>query len=161
VLVAAGVGAEVDASPPVRDRDGAIGDDERAAHGIADHRHAALRHWAAAAAARRTLDDAGEQPPESAADEEGQGGRERQTEQHTDPGLRAPPPDAGWADCTLSSARFAACASGLPGATSITFCHAWIAPSRSCLPNARTMPRFNSVLACFGSISSECANCSS
>ena len=35
------------------------------------------------------------------------------------------------------------------GAMSMTFCHAAAAPSRSCLPNARTMPMFSSVFVCF------------
>src|SRR5262249_5145103 len=144
------------------ERDGAIGDDERTAHGIAEHLHAALRHLTAAAAARRALDDAVEQAPECPGDEECQDDEERQPQQHQDPGLRVPPPPvAGCGDCRLSSARFAACASGLPGATSITFCHACSAPSRSCFPKARTMPWFSSVLACFGSILSEWSNCSS
>ena len=42
---------------------------------------------------------------------------------------------------------------------SITCCQAFAAPSRSCLPNARTMPTFSSVLVCFGSIASERSNC--
>ena len=60
-----------------------------------------------------------------------------------------------------SSACFAARASGLSGATSSTCCHAFAAPSRSCLPNARTMPTFSSVFECFGSIASEWSNCAS
>ena len=39
--------------------------------------------------------------------------------------------------------------------TAITFCHESIAPAKSFLPNARTMPWFSSVLTCFGSSDSE------
>ena len=66
------------------------------------------------------------------------------------------PPVAGCAERSVSSARLAACPSGLSGASSTTCCHAFVAPSRSCLPNALTMPTFNSVFVCLGSMLSEC-----
>jgi len=55
----------------------------------------------------------------------------------------------------------AAWPSGLSGARRITSCHALAAPSRSCLPNALTMPTLSSVLPCLGSSDSEWLNCSS
>ena len=48
---------------------------------------------------------------------------------------------------------------GLSGAIAMTCCQACIAPSRSCLPNAFTMPMLSSVFACFGSSFSEWSNC--
>ena len=57
-----------------------------------------------------------------------------------------------------SSPFFATAASGLSGATSRTRCHAFSAPSRSCLANARTMPTFSSVFECFGSIARDLSN---
>ena len=57
----------------------------------------------------------------------------------------------------LGAPRFRRCRAP----SSITCCHALAAPSRSCLPNARTMPTFSSVFECFGSIASERSNCAS
>ena len=54
-----------------------------------------------------------------------------------------------------SSARRAACPSGLLGASVTTFCHSAAAPFRSCLPNASTMPLLSSVFVCVGLIASD------
>src|SRR5579859_1029194 len=80
-----------------------------------------------------------------------------------DPGLvapeaAAPPVIPGWADCRLSRARLAACASGVPGASSMTFCHDSVAPFRSCLPKALTIPTLSSVFTCLGSSASDLSN---
>ena len=51
-----------------------------------------------------------------------------------------------WADERLSSACFACRPSGLSGAISTSRRQTSVAPLRSCLPNARTTPRFSSDL---------------
>ncbi len=55
-----------------------------------------------------------------------------------------------WADDRLSSACLACRPSGLSGAISTSRRHTSVAPFRSCLPNARTTPRFSSDFVCFG-----------
>ena len=70
-------------------------------------------------------------------------------------------PTPACADVRLSSARLAAWPSGPSGAIAITCCHAASAPSRSCLPNALTMPTLSSVLACLGSSFNDVSNCAS
>src|SRR5262249_21382818 len=149
----------IQALATVDERHGVFGEHEGPAHRIARHRHAALRHVTAAAPVGlgNPVDDAIDEAPEGARDDDDEDDEQRDAEHHV-PGFL---PAAGCADCRLSSARFAACPSGALGAMAITCCHAWIAPSRSCLPNAFTIPRLSSVFACFGSMLSECANCSS
>src|SRR4029077_6909116 len=73
------------------------------------------------------------------------------------PGFCSPP----WADRRVSSARLAAWPSGLFGSMASTCSQALVAPARSCLPNARTMPTFSRVLGCLGSIASDLSNCTS
>src|SRR6185436_1419216 len=67
-------------------------------------------------------------------------------------------PPAPCADFKVSRARLAACPSGPLGSIAITCSHALVAPARSCLPNARTMPRLRSVLVCFGLIFNDSSN---
>src|SRR3954467_11201355 len=159
VLVAAGVGAEVHALGAINQRDGAVREHERAADRIADHRDAAIRNPARGRCARCRLNDAVEHPPECPRDDDREDDEEEQA-YHYAPGFRSPAGATdGCADCTLSSARFAAWPSGLSGASFNTSCHAFTAPSRSCFPNALTMPTLSSVFACFGSSFSERSNC--
>src|SRR4029453_1933843 len=66
---------------------------------------------------------------------------------------------SGWALLKLASAWRALPASGDAGPSSMTRSHALAAPSRSCLPKARTIPMFNSVFVCPGSIVSDLSNC--
>src|SRR5512143_4312697 len=94
-------------------------------------------------AARRSprcaLDHVVDDAPEDARDDDEEDEQEEDTD-HQSPGW----PTAGCADFRLSSARFAACPSGLSGESLMTSSHAFDAPSGSCLPNSRTMPTFNS-----------------
>src|SRR5262249_6136133 len=155
VGVAAGCGAEIQMVATDHQRNRAIRNHERAAHRIAHHLHAAARHATARSRPSQTFLDTAPQAECRSPDEQ-QEHRVEDNFKHQAPGL---PP--GCADRRLSSARFAACASGLSGASCTTFCQASSAPARSCLPNALTTPTFSSVLACFGSSCSECENCSS
>src|SRR5262249_53189995 len=136
----------------------AIRHDEHPAHRVAHHPDAGIRN---ALARRRRLsagglDDVVDETPEDPRDDDEQDDEEQEANHHC-PGCLI----AGCADDRLSRARFAAWPSGLSGASLMTSCHAFDAPSRSCLPNALTMPTFRSVLACFGSILSDCSNCAS
>src|SRR4029079_12103920 len=137
-----------------------IGQHEGAADRIAHHRYAACRHLASAAprGAAYPGGDAVNETPEGARDENAEHDEQRQPHQHQTPGFL---PTPAWADVRLSSARFAAWPSGASGAIAITCFHAASAPSRSCLPNALTMPTFNSVFACFGSSFRDVSNCAS
>src|SRR5882724_3698492 len=160
VLVAAGAGAEEDAGAAVADRERVIGQDERAADRIAHHLDAPRRHPAAAAPgpAAHALDDAINEAPEGARDDDAEDDEERKAQHHQAPGFLVTP---ACADVRLSIARFAACPSGPSGASATTWRHADSAPSRSCLPNAFTMPTLSSVLACLGSSLSDWSNCAS
>src|SRR5476649_831329 len=127
-----------------------IGKDERAADGITHHLHASRRHLTAACARRsaESCEEPVHEAPESARDDDGEHDEDDEAEQHHAPGFL---PTPACADVRLSSARLAAWPSGLSGASAITCFHASPAPSRSCLPNAFTMPTFSNVLTCFGS----------
>ena len=107
--------------------------------------------------AGQPFDDAVDQPPERARDEDREDERTA-TSQHHAPGFwRRARRCAGCADLqrverALGGLAFRAVRAEIW----ITCCHAFVAPSRSCLPNALTMPMFSSVFACLGSILSEC-----
>src|SRR5262249_26618684 len=156
VLAAARRGAEEPGTRPFAERQRALFHDERAAHRIAHHLDTARRvHARARRLAARRFDDVVDDAPERARDDDEQDD-EKENPDHYGPGF-----EFGCADCRLSSARLPACPSGLSGASLIPCCHACDAPSRSCLPNARTIPTFSSVLACLGSSFNECSNCAS
>src|SRR5678815_2152549 len=75
-----------------------------------------------------------DQPPERPGNQQ-QENREQDEPGH---GLLGVEPGFACADAIPSSARRAACPSGLSGDSSTTFCHSVAAPFRSCLPNAST-----------------------
>ena len=149
----------------VDQRDGALGEDEGAADRIAHHLHAARGRCRAPARRRagHPFDDAVDEPPDRAGHEHDEQDRAGSAREHHAPGFCAAA--AGVARMrrleTCRARAWRPGPSGLSGASWMTCCHACGAPSRSCLPNALTMPTFSSVLACFGSILSEWSNCSS
>src|SRR6185312_6604983 len=142
-------------------RQRAFGNDVRAAHRILDHLNTLRRRRRSLAAprvarvARHAGHDPLQQPPDRANRDDG----EDDVEDEAQHGYGAfGPPTAACADFNVSSARLAACPSGPFGSIAITCSHALVAPARSCLPNARTMPRLSSVLVCFGLILSDASN---
>ena len=147
----------------VGERHRAVGHDERAADRIAHHLDAALRHAARrrAAVPRTPSMMPSTQPPERARDEQDETRRAEDSRSIRHPasgraagrGMRRPQA----VERALGRLAFGTVGRELRS----TCCHACCAPSRSCLPNACTMPTFSSVLACFGSSFSEWSNCSS
>src|SRR5579864_8277103 len=158
VFVAAGRGTEVHALVADDGGHSVVRHDECPADRIARHLHAA-RDRASAACGRplQALANAVEQPSDRPK-RQGQQDREQNEPDHQLLGFC---PSDRCADCRLSSARFAACPSGLSGAILSTCFQASVAPSRSCFPNAFTIPTLSSVLVWFESSFSDLSNCAS
>ena len=138
------------ATRPSTQRDRALGQDERAADRIAHHRArrcCGTPGGAGAAAARPPLNAAVDQPPETRATKMNSS-RSRRNAQHHAPGFCAAAADRRRVrrlqavERALGGLPFGAVGRelGSPAARPSA------APSRSCLPNALTMPTFSSVL---------------
>ena len=159
VLVAAHGRAEVEAAIAGADRDRALADDEGAADRIAFHRHAVHRRppWR-----RRThaFDDAVDDPPERAGDDGDQDEQEDLPQHHSGSvttGSRGSPGMRRFQAVDRALGRLALGAAS--GAILSACCQACSAPARSCLPKARTNPRFSHASACFGFILTDRSSC--